>query len=295
MEPIRALADRTAIITGASQGLGQAIAEAYVSAGANVLLCARNGALLESVQQALIAQAAPGQQIVTQVCDVADATAVQRLAETAFARFARVDILVNNAAVHGPKGAIEAVDWDEWLQALSINLFGSILMTRALLPHFKANSYGKIVQLSGGGATSPMPFLSAYAVSKAAIVRYVETLAGEVADWHIDVNAVAPGVLNTRLLDEVIDAGPEKVGQKFFERTVQQKKDGGVPLTRGAALAVYLGSAQSDGISGRLISAVWDPWETLDKHAAELHDSDVYTLRRIIPKDRGLTGWGDDV
>jgi len=200
-------------------------------------------------------------------------------------------VLVNNAGVYGPKGRIEDVDWKAWTDAITVNLHGSVLACRALLPHFRSHRYGKIVQVSGGGASGPLPNLSAYAASKAAVVRFAETLAGETAEDRIDVNALAPGALNTRMLDEVLEAGPGKVGRAFYEQAVKQKAEGGVPLERGAALAVFLGSAASDGITGRLISAVWDPWETLGDHRDELNGGDVYTLRRITPQDRGKA-WG---
>jgi NAD(P)-dependent dehydrogenase (short-subunit alcohol dehydrogenase family) len=128
--------------------------------------------------------------------------------------------------------------------------------------------------------------ISAYAASKAAVVRLMETLAEELREYAIDVNAIAPGALNTRLLDEAIEAGPEKVGEEFYRRALKQKDSGGVPLDKGARVAVYLASAQSNGITGKLISAQWDPWETLHDHLAELQ-SDIYTLRRIVPEDRG--------
>ena len=138
-----------------------------------------------------------------------------------------------------------------------------------------------------------MPRISAYAVSKAAVIRIVETLAEEVRDNHIDVNAIAPGALNTRMLDEILDAGPEKVGRAFYERSVKQRESGGAPLEKGAELAVFLGSSLSDGITGKLISAIWDPWSSFREHLDELSSTDVYTLRRIVPKDRGKT-WGND-
>jgi NAD(P)-dependent dehydrogenase (short-subunit alcohol dehydrogenase family) len=218
---------------------------------------------------------------------------VARVAADACHAFGRIHVLVNNAGVYGPMGPIDSVAWDDWIRAIEINLFGSVLMCRALLPHFKQHQYGKIVQLSGGGATNPLPGISAYAVSKAAVVRFVETLALEVRSFGIDVNAVAPGALNTRLLDQVLDAGPARVGDDFHRRARQQKEAGGTPLETGAKLSVYLASAASDGVSGKLISAVWDPWATLHDHARDLADTDVYTLRRIVPKDRGMT-WGDE-
>jgi 3-oxoacyl-[acyl-carrier protein] reductase len=122
-------------------------------------------------------------------------------------------------------------------------------------------------------------------------VRFSETLAEELRAHRIDVNAMAPGALNTRMLDEVLAAGPDRVGQSFYERAVEQQRSGGVPLERPAALAVWLASAASDGVTAKLLSAVWDPWPELPQHLDDLA-SDVYTLRRIVPSDRGLD-WGD--
>ncbi|MCA1585069.1 MAG: SDR family oxidoreductase, partial [Acidobacteria bacterium] len=224
--------------------------------------------------------------------DVSRPGDVDRLVEATVARFGGVHILVNNAGVYGPMGPIEHVDWAQWTRAMEINVYGSILPVRAVLPHFKQQGYGKIVQISGGGATNPMPRLTAYATSKAAIVRFAESVALEVRADGIDVNALAPGALDTRMLDEVLAAGPEAVGQDFYDRMVKTKAQGGTALAVGASLAVFLASRASDGITGRLLSAVWDPWDALEQRRDELGNSDVYTLRRIVPKDRGMS-WGD--
>jgi len=285
---IYSLEGRTAIITGASQGLGLAITRAYVKAGASVLLCARDEMLLQEARAEVSKLAQPGQTVLAGVADVSNPEDVENLLNKALGAFAQLHILVNNAGVYGPKGPIEEVPWEEWVRALEINLMGSVLMCRAVLPHFKAHRYGKIIQLSGGGATNPLPRISAYAVSKAAIVRFAETLAEEARNDGIDVNSIAPGALNTRLLDEVLAAGPEKVGKDFYERALRQKAQGGAPLEKGAELAVFLGSATSDGITGKLISALWDPWAKLPQHLHELQCMDVYTLRRIVPEDRAL-------
>lgn len=282
------LEGRNAIITGANQGLGLAIAEAYVKAGASVLLCARNLELLEKAKDKLSMKAGPNQKVVVHSADVSTEADVKKVVESALQAFSRLHILVNNAGVYGPMGPIEQVDWKPWVKAIEINLLGSVLMCRAVLPHFKPHSYGKIVQLSGGGATSPLPRISAYAASKAAIVRFAETLAEEVREDHIDVNVIAPGALNTRLLDEVLEAGPEKVDKIFYGRALKQKAEGGTSLEKGANLAVFLGSEGSDGITGKLISAVWDPYESFPEHIEDLRKTDIYTLRRIVPKDRGL-------
>lgn len=282
------LRGRSAIITGANQGLGLEIARAYVAAGADVLVCARDAAKLEEAAEEL---RRTGRKVVAEAADVSRPGEVARVVDRAIDEFGAVQILVNNAGVYGPLGRIDENDWNEWVRAIEINLYGSVLTCRALLPHFRAHRYGKIVQLSGGGATNPLPRISAYAASKAAIIRFAETLAEEVRGEGIDVNSIAPGPLNTRLLDEALAAGPERVGSDFFGRLLRQKEQGGAPLARGAALAVFLASAASDGITGKLLSAVWDPWEELPRHIGDL-ETDVYTLRRIVPKDRGMT-WGD--
>jgi 3-oxoacyl-[acyl-carrier protein] reductase len=184
-------------------------------------------------------------------------------------------------------GPTESVDLNEWRQALEINLFGVLLPARALIPHFKKAGGGKIVVLSGGGATNPLPNISCYAASKAAAVRLMETLAEELREFHIDVNAVAPGALKTRLVEQVLAAGPEKVGAAFFAKNKKWAREGATPLELGASLCVYLASKESNGITGKLISAQWDPWKTLQKHREELAKSDIYCLRRIVPEDRG--------
>jgi NAD(P)-dependent dehydrogenase (short-subunit alcohol dehydrogenase family) len=285
------LENRCAIITGANQGLGLEIARAFLREGASILICARDRAKLENAREHLAGFAKNGQQVIAQVANVAREEDVERLVSRAVEELGNVQILVNNAGIYGPKGTIDEVDWNEWVKAIEVNLYGSVLMCRHLIPHMKERGYGKVVQLSGGGATNPLPRISAYAASKAAIIRFAETLAEEMREHRIDVNAVAPGALNTRLLDEVLEAGPAKVGKAFYERAVKQKKEGGAPLDRGADLCVFLASEESDGISGKLLSAVWDPWEELPHHVLDLA-GDVYTLRRILPKDRGFD-WGD--
>jgi NAD(P)-dependent dehydrogenase (short-subunit alcohol dehydrogenase family) len=282
------LAGRGAIVTGASQGLGRAIAETYVREGASVLLAARTAGHLEDARAALAALARPGQVVDAVAADVGEPSGCAAIVERAVRALPDVTALVNNAGVYGPLGRIEDVDWEDWADAVRVNLFGVALMSRAVIAHFRRRGYGKIVNLSGGGATGPLPRFSAYAASKAAVVRLTETLAEELREDHIDVNAIAPGALNTRLLDQVLGAGPDAVGRAFHDRAVKQRDEGGAPLEKGAALAAFLASAQSDGITGRLLSAVWDDWERLAERRAELEKSDVYTLRRIVPKDRGL-------
>lgn len=285
------LKNLNALITGGSQGLGRAIAEQFLREGANVVLCARSEKDLSATRDEL-ARKFPAQKVLAKTCDVANESQVNELVSFALRELGSLQALVLNAGIYGPMGPTESVPLEEWRRALDINLFGVLLPGRAVIPHFKQAGRGKIVILSGGGATNPLPNISAYAASKAAVVRLMETLAEELKPFHVDVNAIAPGALATRLVDEVLAAGPEKVGAAFFEKNKTWKEKGATPLELGASLAVYLASAESDGITGKLISAQWDPWKDLQRHRDELAKSDIYCLRRIVPEDRGKK-WGE--
>lgn len=285
------LKNLNALITGGSQGLGKVIAEHFLREGANIVICSRGEKELTATRDEL-ARKFPAQKVFAKTCDVSDESHVNALVAFALEKLGSLDALVLNAGIYGPMGATESVSLDEWKRALDINLYGVLLPCRAAIPLFKKAGRGKIVVLSGGGATNPLPNISAYAASKAAVVRLMETLAEELKSFHVDVNAIAPGALATRLVDEVLAAGADKVGAAFFEKNKNWKENGAVPLELGANLAVYLASTESDGITGKLISAQWDPWQDLQKHHDELAKSDIYCLRRIVPEDRGKN-WGN--
>lgn len=283
------LAGRGAIITGGSQGLGRAIAARFLEQGASVVVVARTEQDLRRAQEELAALAGHRGQVVHAVPgDVSRPESCEAIVAAARAVLPEITILVNSAGVGGPIGPIEEVDWSRWVQAVEINLFGTVLMCRAVIPLMRERGYGKIVNISGGGAAAPRPRFSAYAAGKAAVVRLTETFAEELRDTGVHVNAIAPGALNTRLLDEVLAAGPEKVGEDFYRKSVRQRKEGGAPLDKAVALAVFLASPASDGISGRLLSALWDDWARLPEWREELAKTDVYTLRRIVAEDRGI-------
>jgi NAD(P)-dependent dehydrogenase (short-subunit alcohol dehydrogenase family) len=283
------LAGRGAIITGGSQGLGRAIAARFLEQGASVVVVARTEQDLRRTREELAALAGQRGQVVHAVPgDVSRPESCEAIVTAARAVLPEITILVNNAGVYGPIGPIEEVDWSRWVQAVEINLFGTVLMCRAVIPLMRERGYGKIVNISGGGAAAPLPRFSAYAAGKAAVVRLTETFAEELRDTGVHVNAIAPGALNTRLLDEVLAAGPEKVGEDFYRKSVRQRKEGGAPLDKAVALAVFLASPASDGISGRLLSALWDDWARLPEWREELAKTDVYTLRRIVAEDRGI-------
>lgn len=283
------LKNKCAIITGASQGLGFEIAKQFIQEGAHVVLCARNTTLLQNAVNELSTFSKNKNKIIAKPTDISKPQEVNALIQKTLEEIGHIDILVSNAGVYGTKGPIEEINWDEWSEAIDINLKGTVFLSRAVLPHMKKQQHGKMIFISGGGATKPLPFLSAYAASKAAVVRFAETLAEEVKTFNIDVNSVAPGALNTRLLDEILEAGPEKVGKAFYELSLKQQETGGTPLHVGADLCVFLASQESDDITGRLISALWDPWRKLPEHIDDIKNSDIYTLRRIVPGDRGKT------
>ncbi|MBV8099329.1 MAG: SDR family oxidoreductase, partial [Verrucomicrobia bacterium] len=198
------LQDLVTLVTGASQGLGKAIAEAFVREGAHVAICARDQKMITTAKEDLEQIASSGQKILAFGCDVASASEVAELFAAVDREIGSIDVLVNNAGVYGPKGPSEEVDLEEWMRAIEINLLGTFLPTRQAISRMKPRKRGKIINLSGGGATNPLPRISAYAAAKAAVVRLTETLAEELREFGIQVNAVAPGALNTRLLDEVL-------------------------------------------------------------------------------------------
>ncbi len=143
-----------------------------------------------------------------------------------------------------------------------------------------ASGGGKIILFSGGGAAYARPHFTAYGASKAALVRFTESLSVELADKNIRVNAIAPGPVKSRMWDELRVSGSAG-GPKAIEELRSMDATGGVPPERAAALALFLASDRSNGLSGRLISAVHDKWEELGPHISDIMSSDAGTLRRV--------------
>ena len=275
------LKGKTAIITGGSRGIGRAVAKAFLTEGANVAIAARSGAELRSTLLELKELGA----IIGTKTDVSDKDDVERLVSGTLAEYGSVDVLVNAAAVQSPMGLFIETEADEWLKNIMINLLGTALCCRYVLPIMveakkRNKTRGKIINFSGGGATSARPFFSAYAASKAAVVRFTETVSEEVREFGIDVNAVAPGEVNTGMLEEVINAG-QRVGSEESRKALERKLAGGVPPELAAELVVFLSSGDSDGITGKLISARWDPYTDDDFTDALRNDRDIASLRRI--------------
>ena len=280
------LVGKFALITGASQGLGYQIAKRFASEGANLIICSRSKNEIEDVVSEFSRDLGSDQRIYGFDCDVSVQVEVDRLFELIENKFGNLDVLVNNAGIYGPLGPIEDNEWSKWVKAIEVNLIGSAYVMRKSIEVMKKQNSGKIIQLSGGGATQPHPNASSYAASKAAVVRLAETLALEVAVFGIEINSIAPGAMNTRLFEQVIEAVADLFGQEFYEKTLKQKESGGSGFDNATSLAVFLACGESDGISGKLISAIWDDWEHFPKSIDALNSSDIYTIRRITEQER---------
>lgn len=286
------LLGKNAFITGASQGLGYEIAKGFISMGANIFLCARSDIKLRKVYEEFQQLKHPEQKIVIFPIDISIEAQCDKAIEYFFESFNKIDILINNAGIIGPKGLFDNSEWLQWKYAMNVNFYGSVYLIFRFLPHFKKQRSGSIIQLSGGGATSPLPNMTAYAASKAALIRFIETISIELKPFNITANSIAPGPLNTSILEEFIEAGPEKIGKEFYQKVLKQKETGGAPLKKAVDLCIYLASDNAPKVTGKLISALWDDWENFKDFFHELDNSDVYTIRRITAKDRSFS-WGD--
>jgi 3-oxoacyl-[acyl-carrier protein] reductase len=161
-----------------------------------------------------------------------------------------------------------------------------------VLPSMISQKKGKVIHISGGGATSPLYGMSSYAASKAAAVRLIETLAIEYEDSGVTFNSLAPGMLKTKLLDQMLDAGPDRIGRNLFTKSLAKAESPTDSTPQTINLINFLASDASIGITGKLISAEWDNWAEWPSHLHEIKNSDVYTLRRITGRDRDQE-WGD--
>lgn len=281
------LAGKHVVISGASRGLGLELSRMFVSKGACVLACARSSTRLNE-----LAEEFKGSSALFKACDVRNEQSVHSLIKHAIETYGPIDVLISNAAVHGALGSIEQVELKDWTSAIETNLYGALNLVRAALPHMKMRKAGKIIQISGGGATAPMARMSAYATSKAALVRMMECLAEDLREFGIDVNCVAPGILPTRLVEEVLESGAATIGADYHARLSREKPDSSSAFSAALDLICFLASQESDGITGKLISAHWDNWQDFSAYKEQLIKSDLLTLRRISGRDRGAV-WCD--
>jgi 3-oxoacyl-[acyl-carrier protein] reductase len=258
------------VLTGGSSGIGKFLADTLAAHGHEICGLARSPQAGFSFQ-----------------CDVSDWNAVQICAEKISAKWNSLDALICCAGIQEPFGPAMEIDPPAWRKNLAVNLDGTFFAIRAFYPLLKKSpARAKVVCFSGGGSTSPRPNFAAYGVAKTGVVRLVETLAAEWKGQPPDINAIAPGAIFTKMTEQVLASGAA-AGQNELESAGKLSRDNSAKLEKVLGLVEFLLSEKSDGISGRLISAPWDPWQNLPALRDELMKSDIYTLRRIVPADRG--------
>lgn len=265
------------LIAGATSGIGRFLAEWLLGAGHDVWGFARSveGALAHARFRA-------------SACDVTAWDKVDELAGKIAAETRRLDAIIVCAALQGPVGPAMTLDPGAWSAAVRVNLDGTFNVLRAFaaLLRPEGNTRAKILCFSGGGAGKPRPNFSAYAASKTGVVRLVETLAEEWRQDPIDINSIAPGALSTRMTEELLQHGADAAGEAEVAAARATLDASRENFDRLGRLVDFLLSPASDGITGKLISAPWDPWEQFGKQRERLRKTDLLTLRRITPEDR---------
>jgi len=269
------LSGRVCLIAGASGVIGQAVAREFLQQGARLALTYHSNLPAEFASWK---KREPGR-VLTLHFDIRNRLQMKLATAEVIRQFGSLNALVNCTGVLGPVGPTAEVSEDDWATAVEINLLGSFFLTRAVLPHMLEHRGGKIIHFSGGGAAYARPFYTAYSASKAALVRFVESLAEELRPSRIEVNAIAPGQVESRMWDQIRQV--REPDARTVEELKSMEETGGVPPERAAALAVFLASDRSNGLTGRLISAVHDDWAALGSRIEEVMHSEAGTLRRV--------------
>jgi NAD(P)-dependent dehydrogenase (short-subunit alcohol dehydrogenase family) len=271
--PVPQLQNRVCLVAGASGTIGAAVAESFRREGARLALT------YFSCEPALPGWPAEKDSTLRLALDVRSRDDVETAVREVLRHFGAIHCLVNCTGVLGPVGPTSGVPAAQWVQAIEANLIGSFHLTQAVLPAMLAQSWGKVIHFSGGGAAYARPFYTAYSASKAALVRFCESLAEELRDSHIDVNAIAPGPVRSRMWEQM--SALRDPDAKTRQELKNMEESGGAPATVAAELAVFLASSRSDGLSGRLISAIHDRWSEFDQRLPEIMASEAGTLRRV--------------
>lgn len=270
------LSKKNAVITGGARGIGFAIAQELVSLEAKVVICSRTK---PELQKALLDLNQKGKVAYGIVCDVSKLSDCKKLIKFAQNKLKKIHILINNAGIYGPIGPFEKINLKDWQKALQINLMGMVYCSYLVVPLMEKNGGGKIINLCGAGVGGKsLPQFSSYFTSKFAVAGFSEVLADELKEKNIQVNSISPGAVNTYLNEYLIKQGSQKSGKEMYEQALIQKSTGGTPPQLAAQLVVYLASDNSNHISGRLLSAKWNPPKDLEKVKL---GNNLYKLRRI--------------
>lgn len=268
---------QVAIVTGGSSGLGRAIALALSKAGFNVAIAARSEqSLIETVQ--LIEKS--GGYILAVQADVTNRQAVEQLAAEVETKFGPIDLLVNNAGSFRAFGLISEIDPDEWWCEFETNLRGPLLCSGVVLPRMIARRKGRIINMASAAGLQPFETVSAYCVSKTALIRFSESLAMETRDQGIAVFAINPGTVRTPMSDYVVETNIVKqkapMVQQWYQHLYQSGQD--TPIDQVIRLVMFLASGQADPLSGCFLS-VDDDVEQLIRRAGEIQQNGQYRLR----------------
>ena len=268
------LENRVALITGAGRGIGRAIALAYAREGARLALAARTAKDLDETARQVEALGGSAFAI---PADVTDQGQVEGMVRQTLDRYSSIDILVNNAGIAGPVGPLQDNDVPDWIRTIRVNLVGPFLCCRAVLPAMVSQNRGRIINMSGIGGQN----LSAYGAAKVALVYLTEVLSEELEGKDIQVNALSPGSIHTSMWEETLE-GAKSVGNAdlidWGERVVSGR---GASMERATELAVFLASDACGKLSGRLIQAYSDDFESFPARIPEIMASNLYTLRRV--------------
>lgn len=266
------------IVTGAGRGLGARVADALAAQGGRLALTGRDAGSLAAVAERLRTH---GDAPFWSAFDVRDPAAAAQFCADVESRLGVPSVLVNNAAVLGPVGAIIDVDLADWWAALETNLLGVASMTAVVGRAMARAGRGVIVNLSGGGigGSRVAGAISAYTSSKAAVVQLTETTAKELGPYGVRVVAVAPGAFATDFTASIVAAGPLVAGEELFESTVRDRGQDG-DWAAFEAMLRYVISPEAAWLNGRLVSARWETPEGL-RSAAAGGDASLYRLRRV--------------
>jgi NAD(P)-dependent dehydrogenase (short-subunit alcohol dehydrogenase family) len=238
----RPLHGKVALITGASRGIGLAVARAYANAGAKVVLSSRKQ---EGVDQAAGLIRKEGGEALAIAAHSGDDTAVSSLIEQAAVEWGGIDILVNNAATNPHFGPMLTAEESHWDKTLDVNVKGYVRFIKACVPVMKARGGGKVINISSVAGLEPQPMMGVYSVSKAAVIMLTKVLASELAADNIQVNAIAPGFVKTKFSSVLWQT--EAINEAIV-RTIPQGRM--AEPEEIAGLALYLASPVADFATG---------------------------------------------
>jgi NAD(P)-dependent dehydrogenase (short-subunit alcohol dehydrogenase family) len=261
------------VITGAGRGVGKRLAIGFAARGARVGLVARTAAELDLTDLEIKHNGGISHKL---AADVRDYERLSGVVDLMRHRHGALHVLVCAAAIQGPIGPFHKTTIKAWTDTIETNLMGVVNSCRVVVPKMIENRRGKIILMTGGGAASPRPNFTAYACSKAAVVRFAESLAEELGEHNIQVNSMSPGGTYTNMTDEILNAG-ETAGWKEIEAAEKVQQTGGVKPERQIELACFLAAEASNHISGKFLH-VDDDWRRLENATLA---PDLFTLRRL--------------